>query len=194
MIKRKHLLITVGLVITMLFGTVIMSIGATDANVDARYLDRKELVSEYNSKNNPFANHFRGPAHVFEVTIKTSEPGYFNLENLRLESDRGTRQAVLKSKVWNYWYYRLSYDESPGSSKTGSRHRAYRGWTQRVVIRRIEENMLPDMQDLRANTEYSGYVMFDPIRRSKGETATLHVPVYDRQGSLINTYSFEFTL
>jgi hypothetical protein len=159
------------------------------------YLNYDALVATFTTRNNPYASYKTGTLIIIDVEVQSEDPVELRVSEAELSTDEGTRNAVPKQEVYDYWNGIVSkrYDGRP-SSPSG----AHKGLSK-TVLERIDDTMLGDSVSIPASGSLQGFIAFDPINaenkgKRRGGTGTMTLPVYGADGSLLHEFTYQFTI
>jgi hypothetical protein len=130
-----------------------------------------------------------------EVSIETEDQVELQVGDAEITTEEGTRDSTPKEEIYDYWYGIISrrYDQR-ASKLTGT----YYGWTA-TTWRRIDESIFPGSVGVPAAGTARGFIAFDPLNsenrgKQRGGTATMTLPVYGSDGSLLHEFAYQFII
>jgi hypothetical protein len=166
------------------------TLSKNNVTLAARYLNEKTVRSQHGNKNNPFGSFGSTLLAVYEVSIKSSADAEIMLEEVELAIDDKTTEPYTRSSLTTYWNGQLKGSSSP-SGGGGYSATDIKGWKIDIVEGLIEEKLLPDRMVLSSDSKLEGYVVFEG-RITKSTQTKLSIPVYSKNGDLLDTFVFPF--
>ncbi len=161
-----------------------MTLSEKGLTVTVTYLTEDQLLERFGERNNPFipppsALGFNKTV-VFELNIKSISEGNVILNKIELQYNDGVDRPKNMFHFENYWEMELS-----------------RGDTQKNDLAKIKyvikQNLLPNELVVGKNLTYAGFIVFQGKLPQYGNF-TLYVPVFNKNGEMLNNFKFVFEL
>jgi len=151
------------------------------------FLNEKKLNERFGKTNNPFIS---PPSALglnkiltfnFEIEnfSKTSFPLIIELKRIELQFEGKPFESVNRFHLYNFWKLKIEKNE------------AYRYWISSKVNLIIKENVFPNKLSVSPG-EKSTYLLTFMGRFPKYGQVSIYVPVFDKNGNMVNNFRFQF--